>query len=189
MSINYKRINLLLPLSLSCMLLVTHMPVVCHHWPHFPSVDINPKKDSRNVCQHVFPFFSLVYFQLLTPEAHVWMKYLTAIIYWGFIQFLLVSDPSFIASLKEYILLRILQLTFSLSRTEICKIILFLLTENDEKPHVHTELHFKPSLSKATFIYTKNITILQISPIHLPTVNSCVYKLHIMWMLIISVLS
>jgi hypothetical protein len=65
------------------------------------------------------------------------MKYLTAIIYWGFIEFLLVSDPPFIASLKEHILIRILQLTFSLPRTEVCKIILFLLNENDEKTRVY----------------------------------------------------
>lgn len=65
------------------------------------------------------------------------MKYLTTIIYWGFIEFLLVNDPPFIVFLKEHILIRCLQLTFSLPRTEVCKIISFLLTKNNEKPRVY----------------------------------------------------
>jgi hypothetical protein len=160
------------------------MPVVCASLAPFLISRHQSQERLQKSLLTCFPLFSSVYFQLLTPEAHFLMKYLTAIIYWGFTEFLLVSDPPFIASLDEYILIIILQLTFSLPKTDACKIILFLLTENDEKPHMHIELHFKPSLFKATFIYIKKITISLLSPIHLPTVNSCVYKLCIMWMLI-----
>lgn len=129
MSINYKRINLLLPLSLSCMLLVTHMPSLA---PFLITWHQSQERLNKSLLA-CFPLFSSVYFQLLTPEAHFWIKYLTTIIYWGFIKFLLVNDPPFIASLKEHILIRNLQLTFSLPRTEACKIIFFLLTKNKKK--------------------------------------------------------
>lgn len=118
MWINYKRINSLLQFSQLHATCDSHASCLQSLVPFTHLLTSIPRKVAEKFVS-MFSSLFLVYFHLLKPEAHCWMKYLTAIIYWGFIVSSGESDPPFITSLKVYILIKVLQLIFSLPRREV----------------------------------------------------------------------